>query len=151
MVPTLLIVNDSRTVRMLARQVCLSQGWHLLESVDATQGLRTAARLPVDLILLDTTLRGLEVGDALRAFRSQGNTRLTPIVLLAPSLGQGTVSPDVRAQAAAVLAKPFSRSELERALRHWLSRQEPPSDSRNLDSGVHTSSASEPFETQTAR
>jgi chemosensory pili system protein ChpA (sensor histidine kinase/response regulator) len=122
MVPTLLIVDDSRTVRTLARQACLTQGWHLLEAVDVPQGLKSAERVPVDLILLDTTLRGLEVTEALRAFRSHASTESTPIVLLAPSLGQGHVPPLARAQAQALLAKPFSRSDLDRTLSHWLVR-----------------------------
>jgi CheY-like chemotaxis protein len=125
MVPTLLIVDDSRTVRTLARQACLAQGWHLLEAVDVPQGLKSAERVPVDLILLDTTLRGLEVTDAVRIFREQESTRSIPIVLLAPSLGQGAVSPAARAHALGILAKPFSRSDLDRTLRHWLMRTDP--------------------------
>jgi CheY-like chemotaxis protein len=124
MVPTLLIVDDSRTVRTLARQTCLTQGWHLLEAVDVPQGLKSAERVPVDLILLDTTLRGLEVTEALRAFRRHESTRSTPIVLLAPSLGQGSVPPLARADAQALLAKPFSRSDLDRTLRYWLARHD---------------------------
>jgi len=150
MVPTLLIVDDSRTVRALARQVCHSHGWHLVEAVDALQGLRSAARLPVDLILLDTTLRGLEVAEAVRAFRGQENTRSTPIVLLAPSLGQGHVSPAARSSTQAVLAKPFSRLELDRTLRHWLSRQDALNIAQAVGSPAAAANASDSFQTDTA-
>lgn len=120
MAATLLIVDDSRTVRMLARQVCRQRGWLLFEAIDAAQGLRIASRESIDLVLLDTTLRGLRLSDAIHAFRNLPLTRNTPILLLAPSLGQGNLPLSAKEQAQSVLAKPFSCAALDRTVGQWL-------------------------------
>lgn len=120
MAATLLIVDDSRTVRTLARQVCLGRGWNWHEAANVAEGLRLASRESIDLVLLDTTLRGLHPLDALHAFRDQLRSRDTPILLLAPSLGQGSLPLSLRAQAQGVLAKPFSHAALGHAAGLWL-------------------------------
>lgn len=120
MVPTLLIVDDSRTVRTLARQVCLRRGWRLLEAREATEALRLTQVHPVDFILLDTTLRGIAAAEAMDVFRNQPNTQTTPIALLAPASGHGGVPPQARARAHGLLSKPFSRYALDLALQRWL-------------------------------
>lgn len=120
MVPTLLIVDDSRTVRTLARQVCLRRSWRLLEAGEMTEALRLAQLHPVDFILLDTTLRGIPASEAVELFRSQAGTQTTPIALLAPIAGHGGVPPRVRTQTQGLLSKPFSRFSLDLTLQRWL-------------------------------
>jgi CheY-like chemotaxis protein len=120
MVPTLLIADDSRTVRTLARQVCLRRGWRLLEAREATEALRLTQVHPVDFILLDTTLRGFAAAEVMDLLRNQSATQTTPIALLAPASGHGGVPPQARSQAHGLLSKPFSRYALDLALQRWL-------------------------------
>ncbi len=120
MAATLLIVDDSRTVRTLARQVCRRRGWDLHEAANVAEGLRLASHESIDLVLLDTTLRGLHPLDALHAFRDRLQSRDTPILLLAPSLGQGCLPLSLRAQAEGVLATPFSHAALDHTAERWL-------------------------------
>lgn len=110
MVATVLVVDDERTSRVLARAALDQAGYRVLEAADGSEALglydrQAANRAAPDLVVTDLAMPvmgGLELIEQLR--RAYGPT---PIVVIT-----GTVSIPVLPADVQILPKPFSAHDL---------------------------------------
>lgn len=104
-----LVVEDDPTVREVTVGYLRSAGHVVDEAADGFAALRSAARTPPDLVVLDRMLPGI---DGLEVARRLRETRRLPIIMLT-ALGSTDDRIDgLEAGADDYLAKPFSPREL---------------------------------------
>jgi DNA-binding response OmpR family regulator len=107
-----LVVEDDRHIREL---VCLHLGLEGYECVSAETGaeaLAIATERPLDLIVLDLMLPGLDGVTVCRSIRRQGVNRSVPILMLTARREEADTVLGLESGADDYLAKPFGIREL---------------------------------------
>jgi PAS domain S-box-containing protein len=121
---TILLVEDEKAVRDTVRRQLTRLGYHVLEAKNGADALRVLEERPddrVDLMLTDVVMPGMS-GTAL--FEELSKLQPSLRVLFMSGYPDGTAKLDFAADSGrALLAKPFSIAELDRALRAELDRQ----------------------------
>ena len=105
--PTILIVDDDASLRLLCRVNLELEGYNVLEARSVAAAESTVAADAVDLFLLDIHVGaddGLELMRSLRA-RDHG----APVVLFT---GSATLDPQTVAEADGIVPKPFRLEQL---------------------------------------
>lgn len=88
LVKLILLVEDSRFIRMAGERALLRAGYSVVTACDGEEALKVAwARLP-DLIVLDMLLPKLAGQDVLRALKKNPKTSFIPVIVLS-GLPQG--------------------------------------------------------------
>ena len=109
--PTILIVDDDASLRLLCRVNLELEGYNVLEARSVAAAESTVAADAVDLFLLDIHVGaddGLELLDEIAALELP-----TRVVLLS---GTSEVGPELRARVDSVLGKPFELPRLSAAV-----------------------------------
>lgn len=106
--PTILIVDDEPTIRVLLRAALEGAGHRVIEAADGVSALATALRLRPDLILLDVALPGLNGLDVCRRLREDPATAGTPVFLLTGFVQQAERQAAKDVGAHEFVRKPFS-------------------------------------------
>jgi DNA-binding response OmpR family regulator len=110
-VKTVLVVDDESALRLLCRVNLELEGHRVLEASTLTEARELIAAEIPDVVLLDVHLgneRGLDLIDDIASLELP-----TRVVLLS---GSSEISPELRAQVAGVLGKPFDLAELNAAV-----------------------------------
>jgi len=107
---SVLVVDDNRMNRELARAVLQSLGARVSDAVDGSGGVDAARVQAFDLILMDVQMPGLDGAEALARIRREGASRTTPVLAF-------TADADQKALASGhafdgVVGKPISAPEL---------------------------------------
>ncbi len=117
--PKVLVVDDEIKIRDLITKYLLSEGFDVLTASDGPSGLQKALSQPIDLVVLDVMLPGLDGFEVLKALRVQ---RDVPVIMLTARteeidtlLGLGLGADDY-------ITKPFSLKELAFRIRAVLRR-----------------------------
>jgi len=79
---SVLIVDDSRFLRLMNERALLKAGFEVLSAADGEEGLRLAIEHKPALVVLDMMLPKLSGPDVLRALRKDPGTALTPVMVL---------------------------------------------------------------------
>ena len=105
--PTVLIVDDDASLRLLCRINLELEGYHVLEAPSVAAAEDAVAADPIDLFLLDIHI-GADDGLALmRSLRAREHN--APVVLFT---GSATLDPITAAEADGVVPKPFRLEQL---------------------------------------
>ena len=80
--PLVLVVDDDRTNRKLARDVLRRGGLRTIEAASGGEAIRVARELLPDVILLDLGLPDIDGRDVARALRDDALTAAIPVVAL---------------------------------------------------------------------
>ena len=78
----ILIVDDSRLLRISNERALVRAGYHVISAEDGEAGLRLALEHKPDLVVLDMMLPRLSGPDVLRAIRSNPETASIPVMVL---------------------------------------------------------------------
>ena len=78
----ILIVDDSRFLRMANERVLVKAGHIVITAADGEEGLRLAQERKPDLVVLDMLLPKLSGPDVLRALRKDAETACIPVMVL---------------------------------------------------------------------
>lgn len=78
----ILVIDDSRFVRLAIERVLREAGYHTLAAADGEQGLRAAIEESPDLILLDVMLPGLPGTSILASLKRNPITSGIPVIVL---------------------------------------------------------------------
>ena len=114
-VPRIMIVESyANNVKSLTRHLAeLALAHELLTTIDAETALERLRTEPVDLLIIDTCLRGQMDGfDLCRAFRKLNPERHTPIILLLTGYLSLERSKGIIAGADLLLLRPVVKEEL---------------------------------------
>ena len=111
-----IIADRDRDLRSALRVQLDAIGFTCFVAMDAHEAIERAARHPPGLVLLDTALPEFGAYEACAAIRRLADCRDIPIVLVTAIDRRQIRTAAIRAGASLVLVKPFSVSELLRAL-----------------------------------
>jgi len=118
---SVLIVDDSPLMRNLIRRIVTLAGTELVQCHEASDGQRALeqlARVPVDLILTDINMPGMDGEQLLRELNRRGVT--TPAIVISTDATHSRMQRMLAMGAAGYVCKPFSpeamRAELDRVL-----------------------------------
>ena len=107
-----LVVEDDRHIREL---VCLHlglEGYECMQADNGTEALAIAAERPLDLVVLDLMLPGLDGVTVCRSIRRQGVNRSVPILMLTARREEADTVVGLESGADDYLTKPFGVREL---------------------------------------
>jgi two-component system, chemotaxis family, chemotaxis protein CheY len=112
-----LIVDDSRPMRMIVLRTLRQAGFivdDVLEAADGTEALAAAASFAPDLILADWNMPAMSGIDLLRALRAAGDR--TPFGFVTSEADVHVREEAITAGAAFVLLKPFTAERVADAI-----------------------------------
>ena len=78
----ILIVEDSRFLRISNERALVRAGYDVITAADGEEGLRLAQERKPDLVILDLMLPKLPGREVLRALRSQSETAYIPVMIV---------------------------------------------------------------------
>lgn len=121
----ILVVDDEPPIRRFLKTALSSQGYRVEEAYDGEVALEFLARNPVDLVVLDVGLPGMDGLEVVRRLRSQGS--VVPIVILSSRDDETGKVTALDLGADDYVSKPFGMEELSAriraALRHRLQQE----------------------------
>lgn len=112
MTPQLLVVDDEPHMIRLATYVLETAGYDVSIATDGNGALAVLEKEPVDLVLCDITMPGLDGLTLLRTVRSAPRTEALPVVMLTARGEEVDRETAAELGANGYLTKPFSSGEL---------------------------------------
>lgn len=118
---TILILDDSQTLRLLVRTFLANDLDEFAEATTAEEGLAFCRNKPVDLVIADIGLPGMSGLDFVKTLRVDANPKLTalPVILLT---GVRLRAEGMRAGANAFITKPVDRQKLRETVAEVMKR-----------------------------
>jgi two-component system chemotaxis response regulator CheY len=123
--PTILVVDDSSTVRRILTVYLAPVRATVLEATGANEAIGLLGARPVDLVIADVTMPDIDGLTMVKMLRSHTNPKLRqiPVILLTGS--DVSRASGMEAGASAFLTKPVSPSELFRVIGPLLGARAP--------------------------
>jgi CheY-like chemotaxis protein len=109
---TVLLVDDSATHRSVVKVFLASLMLRFLDAEDAQSGLKILSRSPVDLVIADVKMPGMDGLEFVRAVRATSDRRVSrvPVVLITADPSEKLSREGIAAGADAFLHKPISNA-----------------------------------------
>ena len=123
-----LVAEDEAHIRELVRLHLGLEGWDVLEAATGQDALDRLRAEPVDLVVLDIMLPGLDGITVLRAMRRGGPNASTPVLLLTARREESDKVLGLDSGADDYLTKPFGVRELVARARALMRRVRPSGD-----------------------
>lgn len=117
---TILLVDDSTTIRNMLRATLEPAGYRILEASGGRAGLEVVRQEPIDLIISDQNMPGLDGLGMVKAIRAGNNNQNVPILVLTTETSDAMKTAFRAAGASDWMSKPFTPERLEAALKKLL-------------------------------
>lgn len=118
--PTVLLVDDSATIRNMLKATLEPSGYRILEASGGRAGLEIVRQEALDLLICDQNMPGLDGLGLVKAIRAGSNNRNVPILVLTTETSDAMKSAFRAAGASGWMSKPFTPERLETALNKLL-------------------------------
>lgn len=82
MAPTILVADDSTTMRMIVKSVLSDAGWQVLAASNGKEALDLAQTRPVDLVVSDWNMPVMGGLDLIEGLRKQPQYQHVPVLVL---------------------------------------------------------------------
>ncbi|MBK5275109.1 MAG: response regulator [Desulfuromonadales bacterium] len=112
MAKTILVVEDSSSIRQLLSSTLTRFGYTVVEAVDGLDGLVKLEDLAVDLIITDLHMPSLDGIGLIHGVRDNAAYRFVPIIILTTENQNAIKHEAVTAGASAWVTKPFKPAEI---------------------------------------
>lgn len=122
MTANILIVDDSRTVRMMVRSALETAGHHVTEAYDGVNAIATLEGSQPDLIITDVNMPEMDGITLVRELRSRPGFPRIPILILTTVQDAEMKEKGRAAGATGWMCKPFQPDQLTAVVRKVLSR-----------------------------
>lgn len=108
----ILVVDDEPKNAKLLEALLVPHGYEVITAMDGEGALRVIAERPIDLVLLDVMMPGLNGFEVTQRLRTSEHTRLIPIVLITALKETEDRIRGIEAGCDDFLSKPFDRHEV---------------------------------------
>lgn len=116
-----LLVDDSGTIVMSLSDVLRRQGFEVKTAGDGTEGLSTVTGgFKPDLVITDLHMPKMDGIELIKALRTQGGLRFTPILVLTTESQQAKRDEAKKAGATGWLVKPVTAEKLTQVVKQVL-------------------------------
>ena len=112
MIPTILSVDDSKTIRLALARLFRPFACEWCEAANGEEGLAMAARQKPDLIILDYNMPVMDGIAMLRRLREDAGLRRTPVIMLTANTGCENLAAVARLGVRDYVTKPFDEGQL---------------------------------------
>jgi two-component system, chemotaxis family, chemotaxis protein CheY len=109
---TILTVDDSASVRQMVKITLSAAGYNVVEAIDGRDGLAKAKANPINMVLTDLNMPGMNGMEFIRVFRNLDAFRGIPIVFLTTESDDGVKQEAKAAGATGWITKPFKQEQL---------------------------------------
>ncbi len=125
MVRTIAVLDDEEDILELLRTYLTKAGFKVVALAEPEKFLKTVAKEPPDLILLDLMLPGTDGLEICRYLKKSPETASVPIIMLTARSQEADRVTGLELGADDYVTKPFSLRELEARIKAVLRRREP--------------------------
>ena len=115
-----LVVDDDKSLRLIARRLFENQGMRVLEAADGATALRMAPESRPDIICLDVQMPGMDGFETCRRIRSDFPMLRVPIIFVSSLNNPEDVARGIGASGNDYIIKPFEPEKLRQRITHWL-------------------------------
>jgi len=112
MAKTILIVDDSLSMRQLVKMSLTGAGQEVIEACDGRDALSKLDGRKVNLIISDVNMPNLDGIGLVKAVKARNEYRFTPIIMLTTESEQAKKAEGQAAGARAWIVKPFQPQQL---------------------------------------
>lgn len=112
MAKTILIVDDSSSMRQLVKMTLTGAGHQVIEAVDGRDALTKLTGQKVNLVISDVNMPNLDGIGLVKALKARPEYKFTPIVMLTTESEQSKKAEGQAAGARAWIVKPFQPAQL---------------------------------------
>lgn len=112
MAKTVMIVDDSSSMRQLVRMSLTGAGHQVIEASDGQDALNKLTGQKVNLIISDVNMPNLDGIGLVKAIKARPEYRFTPIIMLTTESEQSKKAEGQAAGAKAWIVKPFQPQQL---------------------------------------
>jgi two-component system chemotaxis response regulator CheY len=109
---TILIVDDSSSVRFLVKSTLESAGFHVIEADDGTTGLDQLNGQKIHLIISDVNMPGLDGIKFVEQAKQIPKYKFTPVIMLTTESGMTMKNAGRKVGAKAWMVKPFDAQQM---------------------------------------
>lgn len=120
---TLLVIEDERDIQKFISRVLELEGYRVLKASNGKSGLNILACNPIDLLLLDLRLPGLDGWQVLKKIRKSREDSQVPVIVITAMAGSEERQKSLRMGVKQHLVKPLSSHRLKKAITAVLSQQ----------------------------
>lgn len=119
--PKVLVVEDNPLNLELATDLLEAAGLQVLQATTAERGIQLARSLLPDLILMDTSLPGMDGLQATKILKSDATTQHIPVISLTANAMKGDEATALAAGALAYVTKPIDTRTFAKEVSRFLS------------------------------
>jgi two-component system chemotaxis response regulator CheY len=109
---TILIVDDSVSIRQMVSHALKGAGYSVIDAPDGQAGLDKARQNALDLVITDQNMPRLDGIGLVKALRADAKHRRTPILILTTEASEDMKAKGKAAGATGWLVKPFEPTKL---------------------------------------
>jgi two-component system chemotaxis response regulator CheY len=113
---TILIIDDSASMRAILGDMLVDSGYNVMEAVDGYAGLEMVKETKFDLIITDLSMPVLDGITFVREAKKMASCKFVPIVVLTAEGDAAKLEEAKKAGASTWLAKPFKEKQLRAVL-----------------------------------
>lgn len=117
---TVLIVDDSSTLREMISGLLIKAGMTVLEAEDGEKAKDMISSKPPDLVVLDIVMPNMNGYELCRWVKSNGATKDVPVVICSSKNEEFDRYWGMKQGADAYIAKPFRPAEMVETVKHLL-------------------------------
>ena len=109
---TVLIVDDSMSIRQLVKATLLTKGYTVVDACDGVDALKKLGLQRVNLVISDVNMPNMDGITLLKAIKAKPEHRFTPVIMLTTESQEGMKREGQAAGAKAWVVKPFQPAQM---------------------------------------
>ena len=109
---TILIIDDSETVRRYHTSIFKAAGFNVMTAADGADGLEKFYRAPSDLVLTDINMAGMDGYEFIRRLRQDAEYDHVPIIIVSTEAQDGDMRKGIEMGANLYIVKPADPQQL---------------------------------------